>query len=225
MPTLAQRYEDLTSQLHQTAPKAQLLAVSKGQPVSKIRDLYALGQRAFGENYLDEATRKIAACQDLPELQWHFIGPLQRNKTRPIAAQFDWVHSVDRALLIKRLASQRPDHLPPLQILLQINVDDESQKAGAPASQIPALLQTIGTCPTLQLRGIMGIPENNQNEQGLRASFRALAAAHQQCQTINRSSQDTIDTLSMGMSGDWRIAVQEGATMVRIGTALFGPRD
>lgn len=221
MPTLEQRYQELTQALNERAPGVRLLAVSKNQPLDKIRKLYELGQRAFGENYLQQAEQKIAACSDLPDIEWHYIGPLQRNKTRAVAEQFAWVHSVDRELLIKRLGNQRPDTLQPLNVLLQLNVDDEAQKAGAKPDQLPALAQTIGTYPRLVLRGIMGIPKLEQSEQALESSFTALHRAFQAC----RAYANSVDTLSMGMSGDWPLAARTGATMVRIGTALFGPRE
>ncbi len=221
MDTIQQRYQNIINALHQQAPSTRLLAVSKGQPVSKVRALYQAGQRAFGESYLREAQQKISECRDLTDIQWHYIGPLQRNKTRPIAELFDWVHSVDRPILIERLGSQRPAGLQPLNVLLQINVDNEQQKSGTGAEQIPSLAQTIGTFATLKLRGIMGIPKQQQTNTGQRDSFAALYAAYQQCLEVAPST----DTLSMGMSGDWQLAVQEGASMVRIGTALFGPRN
>lgn len=221
MTTLQKRFQDITQSLIQHNPSTQLLAVSKGQPLAKIRELYSMGQRAFGENYLQEAEQKIQACNDLPDIQWHYIGPLQRNKTRAIAEQFDWVHSVDRALLVERLGKQRPDALPALNVLLQINVDAEQQKAGAVVADIPELVHTIGTYDKLSLRGIMGIPKQHPSKDQQRASFQALQQAFLRCQTLGKG----VDTLSMGMSGDWQIAVDEGATMVRIGTALFGPRE
>ncbi len=220
MPTLQQRYQNIINEMQRLAPASQLLAVSKGQPVEKIRELYALGQRAFGENYLREAEQKIIDCCDLPGIQWHYIGPLQRNKTRPIAEQFDWVHSVDRQLLAERLGNHRPTSLPPLNILLQINVNAEQQKSGAAPNQISPLAQTIGTYSSLRLRGIMGIPKQLQSDTEKHLSFAALYTAYQQCLELTPGA----DTLSMGMSGDWQIACQEGATMVRIGTAIFGPR-
>jgi len=220
MDELEQRYTELCKELNSLAPAAQLLAVSKGQPIDLVHSLYALGQRAFGENYLRDAQQKMTTCDHLTGIQWHYIGPLQRNKTRHIAEHFDWVHSVDRVLLIKRLAEQRPKHKPPLNVLLQINVDNEQQKSGASSDQIPALVQTIGTYSTLRLRGIMGIPKQQPETSQQHRSFTALQDAYHYCQSLAAN----IDTLSMGMSGDWRLAVQHGATMVRIGTALFGSR-
>lgn len=220
MRGLTHRYHQLTTELAQH-PGVQLLAVSKGQPLQKVREAYQLGQRHFGENYLQEAEQKIAQCTDLPDIQWHYIGPLQRNKTRAVAELFDWVHSVDRALLAERLGRQRPDSMPPLNVLIQLNVDDEAQKSGAHPDALDELAQTIGTYASLRLRGIMGIPKHPQSADGLRASFAALQQAYQRCRTL----AEGVDTLSMGMSGDWPLAVQTGATMVRIGTALFGPRE
>lgn len=221
MSTLRQRYQQLIQSLAEHNPATQLLAVSKGQPVDKIRELYHLGQRAFGENYLQEAEQKIQACYDLPDIQWHYIGPLQRNKTRSIAEQFDWVHSVDRVLLVERLGKQRPAQQPALNVLLQLNVDAEQQKSGAAINDIPQLAQTIGTYTNLNLRGIMGIPKQHPSKNQLRNSFQTLRQVFLGCQSLTEG----VDTLSMGMSSDWQIAVDEGATMVRIGTALFGPRE
>lgn len=220
MSTLTERYQALCKNLTDTNHNVQLLAVSKGQPISKIRELYALGQRAFGENYLQEAEQKINSCSDLLDIEWHYIGPLQRNKTRHVANLFHWVHSVDRPLLIERLATQREAHLPALNILLQFNVDNEQQKSGAEPSQLNSLIQTISTYNNIRMRGIMGIPQQ-QSSTGVRDSFNALYRIFQDAQKLISDS----DTLSMGMSNDWQLAVQEGATMLRIGTALFGPRN
>lgn len=196
-----------------------LLAVSKTRQPDELRALYALGQRAFGENYLQEACDKIAALNDLA-IEWHFIGPIQSNKTRPIAEQFDWVHSVDRLKIAERLSAQRPADLPPLNICVQINISHEESKSGCLPDAAEALLNQISQLPNLCLRGLMAIPAatNNAAEQ-----HRPLAAMRTLFTTLQQQ-HPTLDTLSMGMSDDMDIAIAEGATIVRIGTALFGPR-
>lgn len=196
-----------------------LLAVSKTRQPDELRALYALGQRAFGENYLQEACDKIAALNDLA-IEWHFIGPIQSNKTRPIAEQFDWVHSVDRLKIAERLSAQRPADLPPLNICVQINISHEESKSGCLPDAAEALLNQISQLPNLCLRGLMAIPaatDNTAEQHRPLAAMRALFATLQQ-------QHPTLDTLSMGMSDDMDIAIAEGATIVRIGTALFGPR-
>lgn len=196
-----------------------LLAVSKTRQPDELRALYALGQRAFGENYLQEACDKIAALSDLA-IEWHFIGPIQSNKTRPIAEQFDWVHSVDRLKIAERLSAQRPADLPPLNICVQINISHEESKSGCLPEAAEALLNQISQLPNLCLRGLMAIPaaaEDADEQHRPLAAMRALFTTLQQ-------QHPTLDTLSMGMSDDMDIAIAEGATIVRIGTALFGPR-
>lgn len=196
-----------------------LLAVSKTRQPDELRTLYTLGQRAFGENYLQEACDKIAALNDLA-IEWHFIGPIQSNKTRPIAEQFDWVHSVDRLKIAERLSAQRPADLPPLNICVQINISHEDSKSGCLPEAAEALLNQISQLPNLCLRGLMAIPAatDNTDEQ-----HRPLAAMRTLFTTLQQQ-HPTLDTLSMGMSDDMDIAIAEGATIVRIGTALFGPR-
>lgn len=190
----------------------RLVAVSKRQPVEAIRALAELGQRDFGENYLQEALDKRDALGDLP-LTWHFIGPIQSNKTRSIAAHFDWVHSVDRLKLVRRLGEQRDPALGPLNVLIQVNVDDEASKSGASPDEVPAIVTACAEQPTLRLRGLMCIPR-----PGNTTAFRQLAE-------LNATLPEPLPDLSMGMSGDFEAAIAEGATIVRVGTALFGPRD
>ena len=190
----------------------RLVAVSKRQPVEAIRGLAELGQRDFGENYLQEALDKQEALSDLP-LTWHFIGPIQSNKTRAIAAHFDWVHSVDRVKLIRRLGEQRDPALGPLNVLIQVNIDDEASKSGAAPDEVPAIVAACAEQPTLRLQGLMCIPR-----PGNTAAFDRLAA-------LNASLPEPLPELSMGMSGDFEAAIAAGATIVRVGTALFGPRD
>jgi pyridoxal phosphate enzyme (YggS family) len=201
-----------------------LLAVSKTKPAAEVRQAAAAGQVAFGENYLQEALEKIEALADLPDLEWHFIGPIQSNKTRAIAEHFQWVHSVDRLKIARRLSDHRPDTLPPLNVCLQLNVDSEDSKSGCHLEDLPELATAVSELPGLKLRGLMAIPDPNQPEDSLRNSFRALATALEQ---LNRQPgpRAPLDTLSMGMSGDLELAIAEGATLVRVGTALFGARD
>ena len=198
----------------------QLIAVSKTQPAQALRDAYAWGQRAFGENYLQEALDKQAQLADLSELEWHFIGPIQSNKTRPIATHFSWVHSIDRLKIAQRLSEQRPPELPPLNICVQANIDDEATKSGVSLADLPALVAAIQSLPRLQLRGLMAIPAAENNPAQQRAAFAKLREA-----LIALNAQGfSLDCLSMGMSGDLEAAIAEGATFVRVGTDIFGAR-
>ena len=197
-----------------------LLAVSKTRPAEDIRAAYNCGLREFGESYLQEALQKMAALEDL-DLTWHFIGPIQSNKTRPIAEHFDWVHSVGRSKIARRLNEQRPDGLAPLQVCLQVNISGEDTKSGAALEELPQLVRDILTLPRLKLRGLMAIPAATDNVQLQRQSFVRLRTALEQLQAIAPG----MDTLSMGMSGDMDAAIAEGATIVRVGTAIFGDRN
>jgi PLP dependent protein len=197
----------------------RLLAVSKTHPVGVVRAAAGAGQLDFGENYLQEALDKIAATADL-DLCWHFIGPLQSNKTRAVAERFDWVHSIDRLKIARRLSEQRPPNLPPLKVCLQVNISGEASKAGADPADVPALAAAIAALPRLELRGLMAIPAPAEDEAGRREPFARLAAIFA---TLGETLPG-LDTLSMGMSADLEAAIAEGATLVRIGTALFGPR-
>ncbi len=201
----------------------RLLAVSKTRSPGEIRVAASEGLHAFGENYLQEALDKMAALQDLPELEWHFIGPIQSNKTRAIAEHFDWVHSVDRLKIAKRLSEQRPDALPALNICIQVNVDDEDSKAGCTLNDLPELARQIAALPRLCLRGLMAIPDPSQSDAHLKRSFQTLAQALETLQE-ELPEVETLDTLSMGMSSDLELAIDKGATWVRVGTALFGER-
>jgi len=198
-----------------------LLAVSKTRSADELRLAYDCGQRHFGENYLQESLEKIDALSDLDELCWHFIGPIQSNKTRPIADSFHWVHSVDRLKIARRLSEQRPEHLPPLNICLQVNISHEESKAGCLPEETASLVDEIMTLPGVQLRGLMAIPKATDDADEQRDAF------HRMQQLFNdlKQKHPTLDTLSMGMSGDMAMAIAEGATIVRIGTAIFGPRD
>lgn len=194
-----------------------LLAVSKTQPAEAIRAAYACGQCDFGENYLQEALGKQQALSDLP-LCWHFIGPIQSNKTKAIAEHFAWVHSVDRLKIAQRLSEQRPAGLPALNICLQVNVSGEASKSGCAPEELPALAAAVAALPHLRLRGLMAIPEPTDDPAEQRAAFARL-------RELQARLPYELDTLSMGMSHDLESAIAEGATWVRIGTALFGARD
>lgn len=204
---------------HRAADAVALLAVSKTQPADALRAAAAAGQRRFGENYLQEALTKMAELADL-ELEWHFIGPLQSNKTRPIAENFAWVHSVDRLKLAERLSAQRPESLPALNICLQVNISDEDTKSGCSLDELPALAQAVAALPRLRLRGLMAIPVPAVGLEQQRLPFRRLYTAQQQLITAGLP----LDTLSMGMSDDMEAAIAEGASIVRVGTAIFGAR-
>ena len=195
----------------------RLLAVSKTQPAEAIRAAYACGQGDFGENYLQEALGKQQELTDLP-LCWHFIGPIQSNKTKAIAEHFAWVHSVDRLKIAQRLAEQRPAELPPLNVCLQVNVSGEASKSGCAPQDLPALAAAVAALPHLRLRGLMAIPEPTDDPAEQRAAFARL-------RELQARLPYELDTLSMGMSHDLESAIAEGATWVRIGTALFGARD
>ncbi len=197
----------------------RLLAVSKTWPAADLRAVHAAGQQAFGESYVQEALGKQEALADL-ELEWHFIGPVQSNKTRDIAGRFHWVHSVDRLKIARRLSAQRPAHLPPLQVCLQVNISGESSKAGCAPGEVEGLAAAVAELPRLRLRGLMAIPAPRDDFQVQRDAFRRLRAL--QAGLIARGL--ALDTLSMGMSADLEAAIAEGATMVRVGTALFGTR-
>ena len=198
-----------------------LLAVGKRQPAEAVRQAHAAGLCAFGENYVQEGLDKIAALVDLrAALQWHLIGPLQSNKTRAVAEAFDWVHSVDRLKTAQRLSEQRPDHLPPLNVCLQVNISGEDSKSGVAPADVPALARAVAALPRLRLRGLMSIPAPADTLDAQCAPHRAL---RQLLDQLNAEGL-ALDTLSMGMSADLEAAVLEGATMVRIGTALFGAR-
>ncbi|MBD9466024.1 YggS family pyridoxal phosphate-dependent enzyme [Pseudomonas sp. Pdm06] len=224
MSTIADNIAQVSSRIRtaeQTVQRAegsvQLLAVSKTKPAQALREAYAAGLRDFGENYLQEALGKQVELTDLP-LIWHFIGPIQSNKTRAIAEHFDWVHSVDRLKIAQRLSEQRPAELPPLNICIQVNVSGEASKSGCAPADLPALASAISALPRLTLRGLMAIPEPTEERAAQDAAFAAV-------QRLQASLALPLDTLSMGMSHDLEAAIAQGATWVRIGTALFGARD
>ncbi len=199
----------------------RLLAVSKTFPAEAVREARAAGQIAFGENYVQEGIAKIQALADLRgELEWHCIGPLQSNKTRPVAEHFDWVHGIDRLKIAERLAEQRPAHLPPLQVCLQVNVDGGANKSGVPAEEALRLARAVAALPRLRLRGLMAIPEPAPDFESQRAVFLRAAVLFETLRTAGLE----LDTLSLGMSADLEAAVAAGSTMVRVGTAIFGGR-
>ena len=198
-----------------------LLAVSKTFGAEAVREAWAAGQRAFGENYVHEALAKIAALAPLrPAIEWHLIGPLQSNKTREVALAFDWVHSVDRLKVAERLSAQRPAELSPLQVCLQVNVSGEASKSGVAPAALPALAHAVAALPRLRLRGLMSIPEPATDFAAQRAPHRVLRELFD---ALRREGL-ALDTLSMGMSADLEAAIAEGSTMVRVGTAIFGAR-
>lgn len=196
-----------------------VVAVSKTRSASDIRAAHACGLTDFGENYLQEALPKINALQDLP-LVWHFVGPIQSNKTAAIAAHFDWVHSIDRSRVARRLNEQRPGQLPPLQVCLQVNISREGSKSGVSPKELPQLVDTVLELPRLKLRGLMAIPAADANSRQQQQAFRQMREALVQLRTLVPDA----DTLSMGMSDDLEVAIMEGATLIRVGTAIFGPR-
>ncbi|MFJ7006335.1 YggS family pyridoxal phosphate-dependent enzyme [Pseudomonas putida] len=224
MSTLADNLSAISARIASAAQAAgrdpasvQLLAVSKTKPASAIREIHAAGVRDVGENYLQEALTKQQALSDLP-LIWHFIGPIQSNKTKAIAEHFDWVHSVDRLKIAQRLSEQRPAGLAPLNLCLQVNVSGEDSKSGCAPADLPALAKAVAGLPNLRLRGLMAIPEPTDNRAAQEAAFARL-------RQLQESLGLGLDTLSMGMSHDLEAAIAQGATWVRIGTALFGARD
>jgi pyridoxal phosphate enzyme (YggS family) len=197
----------------------QLLAVSKRHSVDAIKQAYDAGQRAFGENYVQELVEKAQELKSL-DIEWHFIGALQSNKSKDIAEIADWVHTIDRLKIARRLSEQRPAGLPPLNVCLQLNVNNEASKSGVSLEALETLAEAVSKLPNLKLRGLMAIPEATHDEATQRANFALVAAAKERLNTKGYA----LDTLSMGMSGDMPAAIAEGATIVRIGTAIFGAR-
>ncbi|WP_137008996.1 YggS family pyridoxal phosphate-dependent enzyme [Aquitalea aquatilis] len=224
--SVAHAIEHVRQQIHaaeaaagRTAGSVRLLAVSKTFPASAVQQAYAAGQRAFGENYVQELQTKAAelAAQDI---EWHFIGPLQSNKTRIVAEAAHWVHSIERLKIAQRLSEQRPDSLPPLQVCVQVNVSGEASKSGCAPQEAKALALAVAALPRLQLRGLMCIPEPTEDAARLAGQFALL----QQLQQELRAAGLALDTVSMGMSADMAQAIAAGSTMVRVGTAIFGAR-
>ncbi|WP_300626681.1 YggS family pyridoxal phosphate-dependent enzyme [Pseudomonas sp.] len=214
---VSQRIRAAADAVQRDASSIHLLAVSKTKPAQAVREAFAAGMHDFGENYLQEALGKQAELTDLP-LSWHFIGPIQSNKTRAIAENFAWVHSVDRLKIAQRLSEQRPADLPALNICIQVNVSGEASKSGCTPADLPALANAISALPRLKLRGLMAIPEPTEDRAAQDAAFATV-------RELQTSLNLPLDTLSMGMSHDLESAIAQGATWVRIGTALFGARD
>ncbi len=213
------RIDQAARQFGRNPAVISLLAISKTWPAADIRALANAGQRAFGESYLQESLDKMAVLSDLP-IEWHFIGALQSNKTRQVAAHFDWVHSLDRLTIAERLSEQRPSFRPPLSVCLQVNLSGEASKGGVSVSEAPSLARAVAVLPGLRLRGLMTLPAPSSDFETQRRPFRCLRELLQQLQTDGLS----VDTLSMGMSQDLEAAIAEGATLVRVGTAIFGER-
>ncbi|RJF53267.1 YggS family pyridoxal phosphate-dependent enzyme [Serratia inhibens] len=231
MSTIQQNLQDVRSRIAAAAQgcarvpeEITLLAVSKTKPVAAIAEAIAAGQRAFGENYVQEGVDKVQHFATQPEgatLDWHFIGPLQSNKSRLVAEHFAWCHTVDRLRIAQRLSDQRPAGMPPLNVLIQINISDEQSKSGIVLAELPALAEAVAALPNVTLRGLMAIPAPEQNYQRQLAVFGQMSDAFQALQ--QRYPQ--VDTLSMGMTDDMAAAIAAGSTLVRIGTAIFGARD
>jgi len=227
MTSLTQRLKDVHARItnaannNQRDPESiQLLAVSKTQPAEAVISAAKAGQTRFGENYLQDALPKITALKEQGfDLEWHYIGPIQSNKTRAIAENFQWVHSIDRLKIAQRLSEQRPDHLPPLKTCIQVNISNERQKAGISAEDLNALALEINLLPHLELHGLMAIPPASATSEQQHQYFASMNQLFN-----NLPDSTTLDTLSMGMSGDLEAAIAEGSTMVRIGTAIFGAR-
>jgi len=214
-----ERIERAAARSGRSAQSVTLLAVGKAQPAQVIAMAADLGLRDFGESYLQEALGKIAALRHR-ELTWHFVGRLQANKTRPVAESFAWVHALDRLRIATRLSEQRPFHAPPLNVCLQVNLAGEASKGGVAPAEVPALAAGVAALPRLKLRGLMCLPPAEREVARQRAWFAQLRTLRER---LNASGAG-LDTLSMGMSGDFEAAIEEGATVVRIGTALFGTR-
>ena len=228
MSTLEQRYQTVSAhicsaceQTHRSKDDVKLLAVSKTKPAHMVETLYQLGQRSFGENYLQDAVEKITSLANLNDIEWHFIGPIQSNKTRTIAEHFQWVETLDREKIAQRLNDQRPDDLPPLKVLIQVNISREEQKSGISPEQVEHFATIIDTLPRLSLQGLMCIPQSTEDESKLAKQFAEMQQLLQQL--ANNHPQCTV--LSMGMSNDLALAIQYGSSQVRIGTDIFGVRE
>ncbi len=228
MPSTEQNYQAVQQRLQQACRNSQrdpasvrLLAVSKTKPAAQVEAVYRLGQRAFGENYVQDGLEKVTALAHLKDIEWHFIGPLQSNKSRSVAEHFHWVETVDRDKIARRLSEQRPDTMPDLNILVQVNISREAQKAGVLPEQALDFARTVAALPRLQLRGLMCIAEATADQTVLAAQFAWMRTLFEQLQQEFR----TLDTLSMGMSADLELAIACGSTEIRIGTDIFGARD
>ncbi|WP_430460537.1 YggS family pyridoxal phosphate-dependent enzyme [Thalassolituus sp. LLYu03] len=227
MSTLEQQYQNVLQRIAgacqqsgRTVDSVKLLAVSKTKPAAMVEAVYRLGQRSFGENYVQDGMDKITALQHLHDIEWHFIGPLQSNKSRVVAEHFHWVETVDREKIARRLSEQRPPHLPPLNVLVQVNISGEEQKSGILPEDTHAMAELVSTLPNLCLRGLMCIAEHTGDDERLAQQFRQMKDLQQAIQ----ARYPQADTLSMGMSGDLELAVACGSTELRIGTDIFGAR-
>lgn len=218
---LRQRIRAAATQCGRDPEEVTLLAVSKTKPASAVEEAIEAGQLAFGENYVQEGVEKIEALAAHPQVEWHFIGPLQSNKSRLVAEYFAWCHTVDRLKIAQRLNDQRPDSLPPLNVLIQVNISDENSKSGIMLEDLPELAQQVAALPRLQLRGLMAIPAPESDYARQLAVCQRMADAFRQL----KQRYPDVDTLSLGMSDDMEAAIAAGSTMVRIGTAIFGARD
>ncbi len=228
MPSTEQNYQAVQQRLQQACRNHQrdpasvsLLAVSKTKPAAQVEAVYRLGQRAFGENYVQDGLEKITALAHLSDIEWHFIGPLQSNKSRLVAGHFHWVETVDRDKIARRLSEQRPDTMPDLNILVQVNISREAQKAGVLPEQALDFARTVAALPRLQLRGLMCIAEAEADQAVLADQFARMRTLYEQLQ----QEFPLVDTLSMGMSADLELAIACGSTEIRIGTDIFGARD
>lgn len=228
MSTTAEHYHQVLERIRKACHtigrdehSVKLLAVSKTKPASQVLECYAEGQRAFGENYLQDALEKITALAEYNDIEWHFIGPLQSNKTRPVAEHFHWLETLDREKIARRLSEQRPENMPLLKVLIQVNISGEAQKSGVLPDEIQSLAGIIDTLPGLTLKGLMCIPEASDDEALLVRRFEEMRNLFN---TLKTSYPESVDTLSMGMSSDLELAVGHGSTEVRIGTDIFGAR-
>jgi len=230
MPNIAKNINSITKRIQSASKESgrnsdeiALLAVSKKHSADAIRCAYQSGLRRFGENYLQEALQKQSELNDINDIEWHFIGPVQSNKTRKIAENFDWLHTLDRIKVAQRISEQRPANLPPMNVCLQINIDYEDSKAGVTADELTELAAAIAKLPNIKLRGLMAIPNADNNEAQQHTAF---AGVSKLLKSLQRSPELAhMDTLSMGMSGDMNAAIAEGSTLVRIGTDIFGARQ
>ena len=227
MPSISENISTVRAQIAKTAhdygrdeSEISLLAVSKTQSMAKIQEAYAAGQREFGENYVQEAVQKIAELK-MPDLVWHFIGPIQSNKTATIAASFDWVHSIDRLKIAQRLSAQRSSAMGRLKVCVQVNLSNEATKSGVTLEQAAQLCQQISALPHLELRGLMAIPAPSETLEQQRRTFEPISLLFKELQNM----YPQMDTLSIGMSADFVAAIAQGSTMIRVGTAIFGARD
>ena len=224
--SISQNLSEIKQQIQQISQQCgrdnvRLLTVSKTKPVEAIEEAIAAGQTAFGENYVQEGVEKIAYFAQQPNLEWHFIGPLQSNKTRLVAENFDWIQTVDRLKIAERLSAQRPENKAPLNVLIQINISDEASKSGIQPEELDELAKAMSQLPNLRLRGLMAIPKPESEPEQQKIALRKMQQLFDRLQ----AEFEGIDTLSMGMSDDMAAAIECGSTMVRIGTAIFGARD